>query len=635
MCPLRWGMPNTPTSSHAHATRTSLFVAALGVVFGDIGTSPLYTLRECFNAAGLTITPANIYGILASIAWSLILVVTIKYVSIVMRADNRGEGGILALTALAIDQFATPMHRWRVLLIGLLGAALFYGDAVITPAISVLSAVEGLELIAPSMAEYIVPLSLVILITLFAAQRYGTHTMGNFFGPIMLVWFGVIGLLGLTQILHHPAILLALNPTHVLTFATQSPILAFLTMGAVVLAVTGGEALYADMGHLGRKPIQSAWLMLVGPALILNYFGQGALLLHAPTAIGNPFFMMVPSPLLIPMVILATAATIIASQAVISGAFSLTQQAIQLGYLPRMQVMHTNIHNPGQIYIPFLNGLMLASVIMLVFGFRSSTNLAAAYGIAVTGTMLLTTMLSTTVLLNRNGWHPLIAGAFAGVFLSVDGLFLAANIHKIPNGGWFPLILGGALFFVMHTWVQGRKASRSLVQQHTPPLEEFLAGIDPKVPHVCRTAVFLTSDLNHAPPALIYNMTHNAVLHAQIIIMKISRARIPRYPSSERISVRHHPHNVTTVMATYGFLERPNVPHLLSHELPHHGLVIRHPEAMSYFLSMHTYIPSPDEALNPFQEGVFILLDKLSQSAVSYFRLPRKQVIEIGNQIEI
>ena len=628
-------MSKHPHSHHHHASKTSLFVAALGVVFGDIGTSPLYTLRECFHAAGLPLNADNIYGILAAIAWSLILVVTIKYVMIVMRADNRGEGGILALTALAIDQFAGKRHRWRVLMIGLLGAALFYGDAIITPSISVLSAMEGLELIAPSLTSYIVPIAIVILTTLFAVQRYGTHTMGIWFGPIMLLWFGIIGIIGLNQILMNPAIMNALNPLHALHFATIHPAMSFITMGAVVLAVTGGEALYADMGHLGRRPIQHAWLMLVGPALLLNYFGQGALLLSKPETLTNPFFMMVPAPLLIPMVILAAAATIIASQAVISGAYSLTHQAIQLGYLPRMKVIHTNPENPGQIYIPALNGLMLAAILLLVISFKNSSNLAAAYGIAVTGTMLLTTFLATTVLHSRNRWHPLFAGAFAGTFLAIDGLFLTANIHKIPAGGWFPLVLGMAIFLIMHTWIRGREASHALVNQQTPDLEEFIESIDPKLPHVCRTAVFLTSNLNIAPPALVYNVNHNAVLHAQIIILKISRVRIPRYPSSERFSVRHYPHNITTVQATYGFLEQPSVPHMLHENLSHHGLKIRHPEALSYFLSTHTYVPSPDKTLNPFQEPVFILLDKLSLSAVSYFHLPRKQVIEIGNQIEI
>ncbi len=628
-------MTTHPTAETPHQTRTALFVAALGVVFGDIGTSPLYTMREAFHAAGLDVNPLNVYGILSAIAWSLILVVTIKYVSIVMRADNRGEGGILALTALAIDQFATPRQRMRVLMLGLVGGALFYGDALITPSISVISAMEGLQLAVPAFNGYVVPLSVLILSLLFSLQRFGTHKVGALFGPIMLVWFSVIAMLGLNQLIQAPQVLAALNPVHALHFAAAQPFMAFLTMGAVVLAVTGGEALYADMGHLGRKPIQKAWILLVGPALMLNYFGQGALLLQNESNLLNPFFLMVPEALLYPMVALTTVATVIASQAVISGAYSVTHQAIQLGYLPRMQVVHTNIHNAGQIYLPFLNYLMLVAVLLLVISFQSSTNLAGAYGIAVTGTMLMTTLLATTVLLNRNRWHPLLVALFLGTFLTIDTLFFTANLHKIPSGGWFPLALGSAIFFVMYVWVKGREASQTIVSSHTPPLEDFIANINPTLPHVRRTAVFLTSDLNHAPPALIYNLNHNAVLHAQIIILKISRARIPRYPSSERFSVRHYPHNITTVQATYGFLERPNVPHLLNHSLSQHGLTVRHPESLSYFLSTHTYIPSPDTALNPLQEKIFILMDKLSQSAVSYFHLPRHQVIEIGNHIEI
>ncbi|RYG62070.1 MAG: potassium transporter Kup [Alphaproteobacteria bacterium] len=621
--------------SASRTSGTTLFVAALGVVFGDIGTSPLYTLRECFHAAGIDVTPANVFGILAAITWSLILVISIKYVSIVMRADNRGEGGILALTVLAMDQFSTARRRWVVLLLGLFGGALFYGDALITPAISVLGAMEGLKLITPTLSSYIVPMSVVILASLFAIQRYGTHRMGELFGPVMLVWFAVLALLGINQIIQTPQVLAALNPVHALYFAAAYPFVAFLTMGAVVLAVTGGEALYADMGHLGRSPIQRAWIIFVGPSLLINYFGQGGLLLASPASLENPFYLLVPQPLLIPMVILATCASIIASQAVISGAFSLTHQAIQLGYLPRMEVRFTSIVNAGQIYIPALNTLMLVGVVLLVVSFHNSSNLAAAYGIAVTGTMLCTTILSSMVLSARNGWNPLYVGLYAGVFLTIDILFLGANIHKIPNGGWFPLVLGAAIFFVMHTWMRGREASRAIVQNATPTLEQFIWTLNPNLPKVTRTAVFFTSNLRHTPPALIYNINHNAVMHAQTIILKISRAPIPRYPASERLSVHHHPHNITTVQVTYGFLERPNVPHLLSHELPHHGLTLRHPEATSYFLSTHTYIPSESTVLNPVQEPVFILLDKLAQSAVNFFHLPRKQVIEIGNQIEI
>lgn len=624
-------MSHTSTRSSSSA----LLVSALGVVFGDIGTSPLYTLRECFHALGMDVNTANIYGILAAIAWSLILIITVKYVSIVLRADNRGEGGLLAITVLAMDQFATKRRRTILLSVGLLGAALFYGDAIITPAISVLSAVEGLNLITPAFTPWVVPMALTLLAVLFAVQRHGTHIMGQSFGPIMLVWFGVLGVLGLNQIILNPTILHALNPLYAIQFATQHPLVAFFTMGAVVLAVTGGEALYADMGHFGRKPIQRAWLFLVGPCLLLNYFGQGALILANPENLHNPFFLMAPDALLIPLVILATLATIIASQAVISGAYSLTHQAIQLGYLPRMEVRYTSTDHAGQIYIPALNGLLFTAIVLLVLEFHTSSNLAAAYGVAVTGCMVLTTILTTTVLLSRNRWNPLLVALFAGVFFALEGLFFAAALTKVPTGGWFPLAAGAAIFFIMHTWIKGREASRAIVQSHTPPLEHFIWTLNPNLPHVTRTAVFFTSNLNHTPPALIYNINHNAMLHAQTIILKISRAPIPRYPASERFSIHHHPHNITTVQVTYGFLERPNVPHLLSHELPHHGLTVRHPEALSYFLSTHTYIPSENTALNPLQEPVFVLLDKLAQSAVNFFHLPRKQVIEIGNQIEI
>lgn len=623
-------MTNAPNTS-----RTALFVAALGVVFGDIGTSPLYTLRECFHAAGIAVNPVNIYGVLAAIAWSLILIITVKYVSIVMRADNRGEGGILALTVLAIDQFARKGQRWRILMIGLLGASLFYGDAIITPSISVLSAVEGLNLITPHLSHYIVPLALIILCSLFALQRYGTAMVGQFFGPIMFAWFGIIGVLGLHQVILNPQILHALNPAYAIYFAINHPLMAFISMGSVVLAVTGGEALYADMGHLGRKPIQRAWIFMVGPALLLNYFGQGALLLNSPASLENPFFLMVPDALLIPMVILATLATCIASQAVISGAFSLTHQAIQLGYIPRMEVRFTSHDNAGQIYLPAVNALLLTAVMLLVLTFHTSSNLAAAYGIAVTGTMLFTTMLTTTVLINRNRWNPILAWLFAIVFLSIEGTFFASSLLKVPAGGWFPLVFGLGIFFIMHTWLRGRESSHSIVHDNTPSLEAFLSALNVRVPIIPRTGVFLTSNLNHTPPALMYNFMHNSILHDQIIVLKISRAPIPRYPASERISVHHYPHNITTVQATYGFLERPNVPHMLSHELPHHGLSVKHPEALSYYLSTHTYIPSDSTALNPFQEPVFIFLDKMAQSAVSFFHLPRKQVIEIGNQIEI
>lgn len=612
----------------------ALIVGAIGVVYGDIGTSPLYTLRECFHAAGLTVNALNIMGILSLITWSLLITVTFKYVMVMMKADNRGEGGILALTALALDQFATRKQRMRVLTLGLIGAALFYGDALITPAISVLSAMEGLKVINPATQHLVVPLSIVLLGVLFSLQYRGTHTVGQLFGPVMLMWFGTLGVLGLAEIINSPSILQALNPWYGAQFILQAPGVAFITMGAVVLAITGAEALYADMGHFGRKPIQTAWFSLVFPCLLLNYFGQGALLLRMPEALSNPFYMLVPQGLQLPMVFLATAATIIASQAVISGAFSLTQQAIQLGYLPRMDIRHTNAESAGQIYLPVLNWLMCGAIILLVLGFHTSSNLASAYGIAVTGTMLAGTCLSTLVLRSRNGWAWASVLAFVLVMATVDITFFSANLHKVMDGGWFPLVTGGLLFFIMHTWLRGREEATRLIMEQTPLLDALITTLDPTLPKVRRTAVFLTSDLNHAPPALMYNLQHNGIWHTQTIVMKVSRARIPRYPASERISVHHYPHGLSTVQATYGFMEQPNVPHLLAH-LHEHGLEVEHPTRLSYFLSTHTYIPSPHPVLNRWQEPLFILLDKLAHSAVSYFHIPRKQVIELGNQMEI
>jgi KUP system potassium uptake protein len=610
-----------------------LYVGAMGVVFGDIGTSPLYTLRECLQVAGGA-TPANIMGVLSLLCWSLMLVVTVKYTAIILKADNRGEGGILALTALAYDQFASAGFQKLVLMLGLLGAALFYGDALITPAISVLSAVEGLKVVSPTLQPWVQPLSLVVLFLLFGAQAKGTGQMGAWFGPVMLTWFGVLAVFGLAGIAANPTILAALNPLHALSFIGYNPMLALLVMGAVILAVTGAEALYADLGHYGRRPIQWAWLTCAGPCLLLNYFGQGALLLTTPEAIKNPFYLLVPPALLWPTVALATAATVIASQAVISGAFSLTNQAMQLGYLPRMVVRHTSQHHAGQIYLPHVNWLLLAGVVLLVLTFGTSSALAGAYGIAVAGTMLTTSLLGAIVLRRRNGWPVAAVALFAAVFVPLDVAFLVANFHKIPEGGWLPLALGLALWWLMHTWLKGRKASQAMVQSHNPLLEGFLHKLDATLPHVTRTAVFMTSDLNHVPPALMYNLTHNGVWHTQIIIMKISRARVPRYPAAEKIRVHHLPHGVSTVQATYGFMEQPNIPHLLT-QLPQHGLEIRHPEHLSYFLSTHTYVPSAHKALNGWEERAFLLMDKLAVNAVTFFRLPRKQVIELGNHIEI
>ncbi|MCA3244553.1 MAG: KUP/HAK/KT family potassium transporter [Alphaproteobacteria bacterium] len=610
-----------------------LLLGALGVVYGDIGTSPLYTLRECLSVADLAVNATNVLGILSLITWALLLVVTLKYVAIVLHVDNRGEGGILALTARA-TVLLEGRGRKVALAIGLLGCALFYADSLITPAISVLGAMEGLGVISPTLKPWIIPGALGLLLGLFAVQRHGTHAVGQWFGPIMLVWFSTLGLLGGFKLLEHPGVLAALNPQYALNFISIAPGLTLLVMGAVVLAVTGAEALYADMGHFGRRPIQYAWLYFVGPALLLNYYGQGALLLENSAALKNPFYLLAPEALRLPLVVLAAAATVIASQAVITGAYSLTQQAIQLGYLPRVPVLHTSENQAGQIYLPTLNRLMAVAVVLLVLGFQTSSNLAHAYGLAVTGAMLADTLLMFAIFWFLRPWARLAMFTLLAAFLLIESSFLAATALKIMHGGWFPLLLGGALFFLMHTWYIGRQRTQALTLRQTPTLDYFLKHLDTTLPKVRRTAVFLTSDLAHAPPALMYNLHHNGVWHTQNIIIKVARARIPRYPTSERIRITHHGHGVSTVHATYGFMETPDIPKLLT-LLADYGLTIEHPERLSYFLSTHTYVPSQRQTLGPWQEGLFVFLDKLQQSAITYFHLPRGKVIEIGNQIEI
>ncbi len=611
-----------------------LLLGALGVVYGDIGTSPLYTLRECLNVAGLQLNATSLLGVLSLITWALITVVTVKYVGVVLRFDNRGEGGIMALTARATSLLENPRSRTIAITIGLMGCALFYADSLITPAISVLGAMEGLSIIDSQLKPFIIPGALGLLIGLFAVQRHGTQVVGEWFGPIMLVWFATLALLGGFKLAENPAVLAALNPMYALHFLSLAPGVSLVVMGAVILAVTGAEALYADLGHFGRRPIQYCWLYFVWPALMLNYFGQGALLLNDPTALQNPFYLLAPEALRIPLIILAAAATVVASQAVITGAYSLTQQAIQLGYLPRMAVLHTSENQAGQIYLPTLNTIMMIAVVLLVLGFQNSSNLAHAYGLAVTGTMLCVTLLLFVVCwFMAPRWRWGIYGLLM-LFLVVESTFLAATMLKILHGGWFPLLFGCGLFYLMHTWQEGRKRTQALTLHQTPTLDYLLKHLDTTLPKVRRTAVFLTSDLTHAPPALMYNLHHNAVWHTQTLIVKVARARIPRYPATERIRVLHHGHGVSTIHATYGFMEVPNIPALIT-SLPNHGLTIEHPEKLSYFLSTHTYVPSQRKVLNSWQEAVFVFLDKFQQSAVSYFRLPRGKVIEIGNQLEI
>ena len=625
----------SPQTTQGHAPLPMLMLGALGVVFGDIGTSPLYTLRECLSTIGLALTPDVVMGVLSMIFWALILVVTVEYVAFVLRADNRGEGGIFALTALAFSHLDHPRWNPVILTLGLMGGALFYGDALITPAISVLSAVEGLGVATPVFAPYVIPISVAIIVTLFSFQRFGTEKVGTFFGPIMIVWFGVLGGLGVMEIMQNPTILHALNPMYAIALAQTHPLHVLLVLGSVVLAITGAEALYADMGHFGRAPIRATWLLLVLPSLVLNYFGQGALVLRDPNTLGNPFFLMMPEDYRLAFVLLATAATVIASQAVISGAFSLTNQAIQLGYLPRIGVLHTSNREVGQVYLPSLNALMMVAVVFLVLTFRNSSNLAAAYGIAVTGTIVITTLLASTVLVRRLGWSPAAAGVFLLAFLSVNGVFFLSNLPKIPHGGWFPLLFGVLMFSVMHTWVRGRQVASEHHARFSPSLDEFLEHL-PKATRVPRTAIYLTSSLNYAPPALMYNLAHNQVLHQQVILIKVARARIPRYPEGERIRVTFLPHGFSAITTTYGFMEQPDIPGILARCAEDYGLMLEFPQATSYFLSHHTYIPSSvKRGLNRWQEPVFVFLESVTQSAISYFRIPNTQVVEIGAQVEI
>lgn len=623
------------------ASSPLLMLAALGVVFGDIGTSPLYAFREAFLAAGLTASHLNVLGILSLITWTLLLVVTFKYVTVVMKADNHGEGGIFALTALALQQVERGPSRKIFLTVGLAGAALFFGDAVITPAISVLGALEGLSVKNPSLEPLILPLTLVILISLFAVQRHGTARVGSVFGVVMLVWFAALAALGLPHILQNPQVLHAFNPFYAIQFVAAAPLTAGITMGAVVLAVTGAEALYADMGHFGPKPIRRLWLIFVGPALLLNYYGQGAMVLADPHDLINPFYRLAPEPLVLPLVLLALLAAVVAAQAVISGAFSLTQQAIQLGYLPRMHIIHTNQTREGQIYIPAVNWLLCICVVLVVVSFTSSSKLAAAYGIAVTGTMLATTLLAMCVLRLRNHWSLLAVGCFTAFFVALDITFLAANTIKFVHGGWLPIVLGGSVLFVMVTWFSGRKMAHDLVYNACPRLSDFMEEVAEHCKTVgrpARTAVYLTSDLDRAPPALMYNMTHNNVLHKQVIILKVSRSRVPRVSPAHRVIYHGHTHGVATLEAHYGFMETPDVPKIIqaATRLKHvDPLVLAYPQQMSYFMAHHTYLSSDHPALNRFQEPLFRALDALSLNASSFFGIPKHQVIEIGNQIEV
>jgi KUP system potassium uptake protein len=618
----------------AHEKSQNLMLGALGVVFGDIGTSPLYTVQQCMSETG-DVTLPGILGILSLIVWSLIAVVTAKYVLVVMRADNRGEGGILALTALALRGVpAKGKTAALVLAAGMAGAALFYGDGVITPAISVLSAVEGLKVIAPGLHPFVLPMTVVLLVALFAVQSRGTGAVGRYFGPITALWFASLAAAGIYQLILNPETLQALNPAWGAAMFLEHPWRAFVLLGAVVLAVTGAEALYADMGHFGRKSINRAWLYIVFPSLLLNYFGQGAHLLSDPTAVDNPFYRLYPTWALAPMVILASAATIIASQAVISGAFSMTSQAVQLGYLPRLEIRHTSAMERGQIYVPKINALLLVAVISLVLGFKSSNNLGSAYGIAVTGTMSLTTILAFIYMVRVRHWNPIFASALFAIFLTIDLAFFSANMLKVAEGGWVPLLIGTTTFIIMSTWTKGRAALTAKRRDESLPLEMFIKNLRPGHPvRVKGTALFLTADVDNVPTSLLHNLKHNKVLHERTVLMSIRTLDIPRVSEEERLVVRHYEHDIHTIVARYGFVEEPDIWQALG-KCREQNLEFNLMET-SVFVGREKLVISDKIRLAKWRKELFAMLFQLSLSAVEFFRVPSNRVVELGGQTEL
>ncbi|MDO9104746.1 MAG: potassium transporter Kup [Methylovulum sp.] len=627
------------TQANAHepsANMAALMLGAIGVVYGDVGTSPLYTMKEIFNGPhAVMATPDNVLGILSLIFWALILVISCKYVLFVMRANNRGEGGIMALMALALRHRNQQRQRNVIIALGLFGTALFYGDGVITPAISVLSAVEGLQVAAPALQAYVLPITIAVLIILFLFQSYGTAKVGLLFGPIMMVWFGVLAFLGWLSVCQNLDVLEALNPFYGLHFFLAHGWHAFVALGAVVLALTGAEALYADMGHFGKRPIQMAWFSLILPALVLNYFGQGALILRDPAAVLNPFYLLVPPWAMYPMIGLATCATVIASQAVISGAFSITSQAMQMDYIPRMQQVHTSGAAIGQIYVPSMNRMLLLLVICTVLGFGSSGNLAAAYGLAVTGTMVITTLLTLIVALDSWQWRPLWAYLLVALFLVIDSAFLGANLLKIPQGGWFPLVLGGALFLMMFTWRRGREVLTYHLQKAAVSLTGFIAGLNahPPLARVPGTAVYMSARNLSMPHALQVNFEHNQVLHERIVLLTMSTDDVPTVSDDGRINIDPLEQGFYRVTAHYGFMETPNVPQIL-HLCRLQGLDID-PASASFFIGRETLIPSDKPDLNPWQEKIFLVMSRNASSPIQFFKIPAERVLELGVQFEI
>jgi KUP system potassium uptake protein len=642
MDPVPADAPGAPAAQHGHGAQPRgrylalLSLSALGVVYGDIGTSPLYSIKESFHHAhNIQPTEANVLGVLSMVFWSLVLIISVKYALFVLRADNRGEGGILALTSLATPVAARRRSgRWVLIMLGLFGTALLYGDGMITPVISVLSAVEGLGVATPFFEPYVVPITIAILVGLFAVQQRGTAGIGKVFGPVMVLWFLTLVALGLSQIVREPHVFVALNPLLAARFFAENGYNGFLVLGSVFLVVTGGEALYADMGHFGVRPIRYAWFVVVLPALLINYFGQGALLLRNPEAVENPFFRMAPPWALYPLVVLATLATVIASQALITGAFSLTMQAVQLGYMPRVLIEHTSSKERGQIYIPSINWALMVSCIGLVLGFRSSSNVAAAYGVAVTTTMVITTLLLFTVERERWKWPLWASVGFTAFFLVVDLAFWGANIVKIPHGGWFPLVVGVLIFAAMTTWKTGRQLLGSRLAESSLPWEFFVHDMAENPIHrVPGTAVFMYGNPEGTPPALLHSLKHYKVIHEQVVLLAIDTAEVPHVLPEERFTVDALGHGFFRIVLRYGFMEDPDVPAALA-DVRAPGLDLA-PGRTTFFLGRETLIPSKRPGMALWREKLFALMARNARPATAFFGLPPNRVVELGAQIEL
>ncbi|MFA9215478.1 MAG: potassium transporter Kup [Sphingomonadaceae bacterium] len=625
------------TAQHKKSSLAGLTLAAVGIVYVDIGTSPLYTLKTIFDPEhGLALNTPNLLGVISLIFWGLTMIVSLKYVCLVLRADNRGEGGIMALMALVLNSVSKSAPRWHypLMLLGVFGATMFYGDSVVTPAISVLSAIEGLEVAAPGLEQYVVPLTIIVLVSLYAVQRHGTAGIGRLFGPVMVVWFAALAVMGIINIAAAPQILAALNPLHAFTFMLENRFTAFVALGAVVLAFTGAEALYADMGHFGKKPIRAAWFLITFPALALNYLGQGGLLITHPDAISNPFFQQLGAWSVYPLVILSTMATVIASQATISGTFSMTKQAIALGLLPRMRVLHTSESEIGQIYIPAVCWLQLAVVLIAVVGFGSSDKLAGAYGIAVTATMLSTTFLTFFVIRYRWNFPLWVCLLATGFFIAMDIMLFAACTLKLFHGGWFPLLLGAVLLTIMLTWKRGRALVFQNLQKHAIPLEDFLSSLFVAPPtRVYGTAIFLRGESDGVPHALLHNLSHNKVLHERVVFFTVHILEEPYVSDAEQVEIIDLGHQCYQLNVRYGFKDEPDIPKVLA-LCDRLGLPFEMMET-SFFIARQTVISTPGAGMAPWREHLFVAMSRNARGAADYYQIPTNRVIELGTQVEI